>query len=247
MTVRRGLWTRTAALAAGTMLALGAAGCGAADDGDTDTDAPDTSASDTDDGGADEGTADDGAADDSSDDGGADDSSDDGGADDSSDYGGATDDSSDASADDYGPDTDLRTDAPPVAAADAVQTAQQEVGDGILHAVELDYDEDDAAWQLDVKILAGSTDHKVIIDAVSGDVVADESEETDDQEQAVDLEDPMTYDDALEKATAEVDGELRGWKLEYDDGMIQYQFDLTAGADEQEVTVDAETGDVTVD
>ena len=229
MTVRRGLWTRTAALAAGTMLALGAAGCGAADDGDTDTDAPDTSASDTDDGGADEGTADDGGADDSSDDGGA------------------TDDSSDASADDYGPDTDLRTDAPPVAAADAVQTAQQEVGDGILHAVELDYDEDDAAWQWDVKILAGSTDHKVIIDAVSGDVVADESEETDDQEQAVDLEDPMTYDDALEKATAEVDGELRGWKLEYDDGMIQYQFDLTAGADEQEVTVDAETGDVTVD
>ena len=173
MTVRRGLWTRTAALAAGTMLTLGAAGCGAADDGDTDTDAPDTSASDTDDGGADEGTADDGAADDSSDDGGADDSSDDGGA---------TDDSSDASADDYGPDTDLRTDAPPVAAADAVQTAQQEVGDGILHAVELDYDEDDAAWQWDVKILAGSTDHKVIIDAVSGDVVADESVETDDQE-----------------------------------------------------------------
>ena len=98
-----------------------------------------------------------------------------------------------------------------------------------------------------MKILAGTTDHKVVIDAVTGEVVADESETTDDQEKAIDLNDPMTYDDALKAATAERDGELRGWKLEYDDGMIQYQFDIADGADEQEVTVDAETGDVTVD
>ena len=230
MTIRRGLWTRTAALAAGTVLALGAAGCGGTDEGDTGTEDPSNSTSDSG-----EGATDDGSTDSGSDEGGASD-------------GGTTDGSTgDASAADYGPDTDLRADAPPVAAADAVQTAQQEVGDGTLHAVELDYDEEDAAWQWDVKILAGTTDHKVIIDAVSGEVVADESEETSDEEKAVDLEEPMAYDEALEKATAEVDGELRGWKLEYDDGMIQYQFDLTSGADEQEVTVNAETGEVTVD
>jgi uncharacterized membrane protein YkoI len=218
---RHRLSTRTAALAAGALLALGAAGCSG--------DAQDGSDAGSDDSGAPVASSDSGASDAGGSDAGA------------SDAGG----SSDAS--DLGPETDLRTEALPVSAADAVAAAQDEVGEGTLHAVELDYDEDDAAWQFDVKILAGTTDHKVVIDAVSGETVADETETTDDQEQAVDLEDPMTYDEALEKATAEVDGELRGWKLEFDDGMTQYQFDLAAGGDEQEVTVDADSGAVTVD
>lgn len=216
MTDRHSFSTRTAALAAGALLALGAAGCsGDAQDGsDAGSDGSGTPVA-----GSDSGASDAGA----------------------SDAGGSS------GASDLGPETDLRTEAPAVSAADAVAAAQDEAGEGTLHAVELDYDEDDAAWQWDVKILAGTTDHKVIIDAASGEIVADETETTDDQEQAVDLEDPMTYDEALEKATAEVDGELRGWKLEFDDGMTQYQFDLAVGGDEQEVTVDADSGAVTVD
>src|SRR5699024_2153730 len=100
----------------------------------------------------------------------------------------------------YGPDTDLRTDSPPVTAEDAVSTGQDAAGDGTLHAVELDYDEDDAAWQWDVKVLAGDTDHEVVIDAVTGEVVADETETTDDREKAIDLHDPMTFQEAHDLA-----------------------------------------------
>ena len=109
-----------------------------------------------------------------------------------------------------------------MSAEDAVSTAEEAAGQGTLHAVELDYDEDAGAWQWDVKILVDRTDHKVVIDAVSGEVVTDEQERTDDQEQPVDLEDPMSYDEASGIATEEVDGPIRSWKLEYDDGRTQY-------------------------
>ena len=134
-----------------------------------------------------------------------------------------------------------------MSAEDAVSTAEEAAGQGTLHAVELDYDEDAGAWQWDVKILVDRTDHKVVIDAVSGEVVTDEQERTDDQEQPVDLEGPMSYDEASGIATEEVDGPIRSWKLEYDDGRTRYQFDIGSGDDPQEVTIDAETGQATVD
>ena len=230
MKTGRTAWQRCALVATSGVLALGAVGCGGPSDESDDGSGGDSSTTESSDNG---GASDDGGA---SDGGGM---SDDGGSDDGGD--------SAADAGDYGPGTDLRTDAPPVEAQDAVTTAQDEVGEGTLHAVELDYDEDAGAWQWDVKILDGTTDHKVVFDAVSGEVSKVEDETTDDEEQAIDLDSPMTYDEALELATAERDGELGGWKLEHDDGMIQYQFDIASGSDEDEVTVDAETGDVTVD
>lgn len=229
MKTGRTAWKRFALVASSGVLALGAVGCSGSSDE------------------ADDGPGEDSSTTETSDDGGA---SDEGGTSDSggmSDGGGSDDDADAEDADDYGPETDLRTDAPPVEAQEAVTTAQDEVGEGTLHAVELDYDEDDGAWQWDVKILAGTTDHKVVIDAATGEIVKAESDTTDDEEKAIDLDSPMTFDEALDRATTEQDGELRGWKLEYDDGMFQYQFDIASGADEQEVTVDVETGDVTLD
>src|SRR5690625_7511571 len=93
---------------------------------------------------------------------------------------GGTDDGGDSAADagDYGPGTDLRSDAPPVEAQDAVTTAQDEVGEGTLQAVELDYDEVAGACQWDVKILDGTTDHKLVIDESSVGVSKVEDETT---------------------------------------------------------------------
>ncbi|HLS32203.1 MAG TPA: PepSY domain-containing protein [Brevibacterium sp.] len=236
MRTGRKTWQRFALLATSGVLALGAVGCGGpSDEGDDGSGGEASTTESSDDGGASDGGG-------ASDDGGA---SDGGGVSD----GGGAGDGGNATTDagDYGPDIDLRTGAPPVEAHDAVATAQDEVGEGTRHAVELDYDEDAGAWQWDVKILDGTTDHKVVIDAVTGEVATTESDTTDDEEQAIDLDSPMPYDQALELATAERDGELRGWKLEYDDGMTQYQFDIVSGSDEDEVTVDAESGDVTVD
>lgn len=62
-----------------------------------------------------------------------------------------------------------------------------------------------------------------------------------------DLEAPMTYDEALDTATGEVDDALRGWKYEWDDGQLEYQFDLGPTEDTTEVTVLADSGDVRTD
>ena len=90
-------------------------------------------------------------------------------------------------------------------------------------------------------------DHKVKIDPVNGDVVDQETEQTSDTEKAIDLNDPMTYDEALDKATQDVEDALRGWKYEWDNGQYEYQFDLGSVDDTSEVTVNAESGDVTQD
>lgn len=147
---------------------------------------------------------------------------------------------------------DLRETAFPVSAQDAIDTATEETGDGTVHAIELDYDSDKDSWVYSVKVLTEASgqdndDHKVLIDPVSGDVTDQETESTSDQEEAIDLEAPMTYDEALDTATGEVDDALRGWKYEWDDGQLEYQFDLGPTEDTTEVTVLADSGDVRTD
>lgn len=144
-------------------------------------------------------------------------------------------------------DADLSKDAPAVSAGDAIETAKKEVGNGIVHGIELDWDEKDGAWQYDVSILDGTTDHDVEIDADSGNIVEHEQDSTDDKEEPIDLNDPMTFDDALKLAQEKASGKLVGWKLEYDDSMQEYQFDFSGGGEETEVTVDTDTKRVTVD
>lgn len=149
-------------------------------------------------------------------------------------------------------DADLRDVTFPIAPQDAIDTATGETGDGDVHAIELDHDSDVGTWIYSVKVLTESDgdendDHKVIIDPVTGEVIDHETDQTSDTEEAIDLDDPMTYDEALEKATDEVDDALRGWKYEWDDGQYEYQFDLGSVEDSTEVSVDPETGNVTTD
>lgn len=238
---------RTAALLATGILATAALGaCGgpeddAADGGSSQSTAQDGGASASDAGGtgSDAGGASDGGSD-GFDAGGssASDASD--GGDDSA--GGSATVSSQPAA-----DADLREVDFPVDAQKAVDTAVDEAGDGTVHAVELDHDSKDDAWQYDVKILVGEQDHEVTIDAVSGKVVHSEQEHTDDAEKAVDLSDPMTFEQALEAASAKADGPLRSWKLEWDDGHRAYQFDIGSQDETDEVTVDVDSGSVSVD
>src|SRR5699024_3228084 len=165
-----------------------------------------------------------------------------------SDGGGASDGGhSPQDASEYRPDSDLRSETLPVSAEDAGSRAEATAGRGRRPAVERDDDEAAGGWRWGIKILVARTDHKVVIDAAAGEGVADEQERTDDQEQTVDLDDPMSYDEASEIAIEKLDGPMRSWKLEYDEGMVQYQFDIGAGDDPQEVTIDAESGRATVD
>ena len=144
-------------------------------------------------------------------------------------------------------DTDLAEDSPAISAEDAIKKAKDKVGGGTVHGIELDWDDKDQAWQYDVSILDGKTDHDVDIDAETGKVVHDNKDDTDDKEKAIDLNDPMTFDDALKRAQKKSDGKLVSWKLEFDDDKQEYQFDFEKDGEDTEVTVDTESKRVSVD
>lgn len=144
-------------------------------------------------------------------------------------------------------DADLSRVQPQVTPEDAITAAQTDVGDGTVHAIELDHDRRDDAWQYEVKILSGTTDYDVTVDADSGDVVSRDEDTTDDSEQAIDLSSPMTFDEALGLAAGQGTGRLTSWKLESDDDRIEYQFDYEDGNADTEVTVDVDSKTVTVD
>src|SRR5699024_1109903 len=137
-------------------------------------------------------------------------------------------------------------------AQDAIDKATDEAGAGDVHANDRDYDSEQDAGICCVYILTDASgdardEHQVSTDPEPGDALDQETEQTPDTEKAIDLNDPMTYDEALDKATQEVDDALRGWKYERDDGQYEYQFDLGSVDDTSEVTVNAESGDVTQD
>ncbi|MCF2574141.1 PepSY domain-containing protein [Brevibacterium sp. UCMA 11754] len=144
-------------------------------------------------------------------------------------------------------DADLSKESPSVAPKDAIATAKKEAKDGTVHGIELDFDERDKAWQYEVKVIDGATDFDVEIDAETGEVVDTEKDSSDDKEKAIDLNDPMTFDEALKLAQDKASGRLDGWKLESDDGRIEYQFYFDDKGEEIEVSVDVESKKVTVD
>lgn len=144
-------------------------------------------------------------------------------------------------------DADLSSASPQVTPDEAIAAAQKEAGNGTVHAIELDYDRRDGAWQYEVKILKDRTDFDIDVDAQSGKIAKTEQDTTDDSEQAIDLTDPLPFDEALNLASEQGKGRLTSWKLESDDDRIEYQFDYDDAGTESEVTVDVETKKVTVD
>lgn len=98
-----------------------------------------------------------------------------------------------------------------------------------------------------VKTLVGTTNNKVKINADTGEILKKEADDTNDKEEAIDLTSPMTPQDAQQKALEKLDGPIRGWKIEWDNGRHEYQFDIGDVDNTSEVTVDVESGNVTID
>ena len=145
-------------------------------------------------------------------------------------------------------DANLREVSVGVAVDEALQISADEVGaDGVVYVIDLDYSEHYGAWVWSIDLVVDGTDHEVEIDADTGEVLDHEQDSTDDRVEAVDPTDPMTPEQAMDLAVAEVDGPVRAWQLEFDDGERTYQVEITSGGDEVEVIVDVATGAVTVD
>lgn len=147
-------------------------------------------------------------------------------------------------------DIDLASDETPISAADALDISADEVGGGdsaIVHAIELEYSDGSERWEWSVKTLVDDTDHKVKINADSGDIIKHEKDSTDDEEKAIDLDDPMPFSKAKDIALDTRDGRIVSWKYEWDDGRYEYEFDIEADGQTEEVNINAETGDAKLD
>lgn len=145
-------------------------------------------------------------------------------------------------------DANLREMSVGVAVDEALQISAGEVGDdGVVYVIDLDYSEHYGAWVWSIDTVAGGGDHEVEIDADTGEVLDHEQDSTDDSVEAVDPADPMTPEQAMDLAVAEVDGPVRAWQLEFDEGERTYQVEITSGGDEVEVTVDVASSAVSVD
>lgn len=130
----------------------------------------------------------------------------------------------------------------------AIDRGLAEAGDGVVHSIELDWSRRNSAWVYELDILVGNMDHDLDINADTGEILEHEQDDTDDQEQAINLDSPMTWETARDKALDAVQGRITSWKLEWDDKTTSYEFDIeNSTGDEVEVEVNVQTGAVTID
>ncbi|QPZ38917.1 PepSY domain-containing protein [Paramicrobacterium chengjingii] len=131
---------------------------------------------------------------------------------------------------------------------DAVETAQSAF-DGDLAEIELDWSRDRYAYS--IELVSDSEEYEVRIDATTGEKFGERTEkiESDDvaekTSEVIDLNNIVSWDDALATALDAQDGTVNEWKLEGTESGPQWQFDIDADSGEDyEVTINAETGEL---
>lgn len=145
-------------------------------------------------------------------------------------------------------DVDLATQSFAISPQDAIDMAVEKAGGGFANSIELDWSRYHGAWVYELNVLMGTMDHDLDINADTGEVLELERDETDDVEQAIDLNSPMTWETARDNALNAVSGQITSWKLEYDDDDTAYEFDIRdSSGDEIEVEVNVNTGSVQID
>ena len=120
--------------------------------------------------------------------------------------------------------------------------------DGKLIQVELDHDEDQWVYKVDMEQDSEEYETSLSVDDLS---VINEQTETDDD---TDSEDQFEYgdaipaEDAVQTAIDEAggSGEIEGWSLDRDDGTLEYEIELkNTDNGDADITIDAGSGEVT--
>ena len=145
-------------------------------------------------------------------------------------------------------DVDLASHAFAITPQQAIAKATDEAGDGVVHSLELDWSRYHNAWVYEIDILVGNIDHDIDLDADTGEILDHDRDDTDDKEQAINLDSPMNWETARDKALDAVQGRITSWKLEWDDDYTSYEFDIEdSSGDETEVEINVDTGTVEID
>jgi uncharacterized membrane protein YkoI len=131
---------------------------------------------------------------------------------------------------------------------EAIKIALEEVP-GTVEKVELEDEDGTIVYEIEIRAEDG-TEQEVEIDATTGDVVkveAEDDEEGDEEQSQAELakQAKVTEEEAIKIALEEVPGTVEKVELEDENGAIIYDIEIRAeDGTEQEVEIDAATGDV---
>lgn len=129
------------------------------------------------------------------------------------------------------------------AAFQAITLAEQEVS-GV--AYELDTEDDDTLWSIDVN--ADGADHQVIVDWEGTEVVRSSPDGSVDSDDVGKLQVvSLGIQEAIVAAAAQATGDLRSVDLNTENGVVVWEVGFEDGGRDIDVYVNAITGEVTVD
>lgn len=134
----------------------------------------------------------------------------------------------------------------PVTMDDAVQTFHDEFGEDVT-IDQIDFDEDDGNYEYNVQGWNQENEYDLDINADTGEIQERDTEsdnDDDDQEDTLELENILTPQEAMDIAVQEAGSEIvEEWSLDTDNGLTVYEVNLE-NADDDDITIDAATGDV---
>ncbi|CAM2909748.1 PepSY domain-containing protein [Salinicoccus roseus] len=129
-------------------------------------------------------------------------------------------------------------------AEEAVDAASENF-DGEL--VEVELDDEDNQWIYKVDMESESEEYEVKLSVDDLSVVEEQTESDDDfdTDEHFSYGDAVPAEEAVQTAMDETNGELEGWTLDRDDGQLQYEVDMKNGDNgDSDVTINAENGEI---
>lgn len=129
-------------------------------------------------------------------------------------------------------------------AEEAVNAASENF-DGELVEVELDNEDGQWLYKVDMESESEEYEAKLSVDDLS--VVEEQTESDDDfdTDEHFSYGDAVPAEEAVQTAMDETNGELEGWTLDKDDDQLQYEVDMKNGDNgDSDVTINAENGEI---
>lgn len=129
---------------------------------------------------------------------------------------------------------------------DAVAKFKEAFDDDSIEISSVELDEDDGKYTYDIEGFKENKEYEASIDAESGEVLAKEEVNDDDNDDmdddvAIDFTKIISPKEAMAKALENNTGYVKSYEIDHDDDRIVYEIDIEDGDD---VELDAESGDI---
>ncbi|HEC2207704.1 TPA: PepSY domain-containing protein [Staphylococcus delphini] len=126
---------------------------------------------------------------------------------------------------------------------DAIKTAKSSF-DGDVKQVE--YKKENGQWVYDIDLRNNNEEAEVKVSDKDNKVLntKKEKEMDNDNDKTINYGDAIDFKEAVKKAQDQQKGDLKKWSLDNDDGQFVYNIELMTDSGEQELVLDAKSGEV---